>query len=183
MTTYIYARVSTNEQNVHQQVDYLQAKYPKTDFVVTEKASGKTLDRPEYKKLVAHLVEGDTLIVKSVDRLGRDALAVQQQADELCKRGVNVVVSDLDGTNLNSTAGRIILAVMAQIAQAERETLLERQRIGIDRAKAEGKYKGRTATPDATVARAKELRTKGLSMAETAKTIGVGVSTLYRLLK
>ena len=75
MSTYIYARTSTNEQNVNQQAEYLASKH-KHDFIVTEQFTGTTTDRPKFNKLLAQLVKGDRLIVREVSRIGRSTSEV-----------------------------------------------------------------------------------------------------------
>lgn len=181
MSTYIYARVSTSSQNIDQQVALLTTKY-NCDFIVSEIFTGSTLERPKFSKLVDQLTEGDTLIVKSIDRLGRQSLDIQQLIVKLTNRKVKVIVSDLDGMDLTSLAGKIVLAVLSQIAEGERETMLERQAIGIARAKAEGKYKGRNPVAPEVIATAKNLIESGLSKAAAAKQLNIATVTLYKYL-
>lgn len=182
MTTYIYSRVSTEEQNSAQQAKLLSEHY-KHDFIVEEKASGKNMDRPKFEKLLAQLKQGDELVVYDVSRVGRNAREILTVAEELKTRGVRLVVHTLGSVDVTSAAGGMILAVFAGFAQMERQNMLERQRIGIDRAKAEGKYKGRNPIGEATIATARRMRVEGASMDEVSKQLKIGVSTLYRLLK
>lgn len=181
MATYIYARVSTEEQNVSQQVDYLVGKY-EHDYVVSEKFTGTSTERPKFTKLINSLNGGDTLVVKSIDRLGRKSLDIQKLVADLANRNIKVIVSDLDGIDLTSFAGKIVLAVVAQIAEGEREVMLERQAIGIARAKKEGKYKGRKPIATEVFQTAKSLIKSGMSKTDAAKQLKIAPVTLYKYL-
>jgi len=182
MNTYIYARVSTQEQNVGQQADYLANKY-KHDFSVEERFTGTTTDRPKFNKLIAKLKRGDTLIVKEVSRIGRKTTEVLKVTERLKTEGVHLVIDQLGGMDVTSPAGEMILTVMAGLANMEKEQLKERQIIGIERAKTEGKYTGRKETDPKVIETAKRLISEGMSKADTAKQLKVGLSTLYKHLK
>ncbi|WP_226663282.1 recombinase family protein [Microbulbifer aggregans] len=181
MTKYIYARVSTEEQNADQQSAYLAEKYPH-DLAVQEKFTGTTTDRPKFKELLSRLKRGDTLIVKEVSRIGRNTQEVLAVTEELKAAGVHLVIDQLGGMDVTSPAGEMILTVMAGLAKMEREQLRERQLIGIERAKAEGKYKGRKPVDPATIRTAKLLIEQGQSKESVAKQLKIGVSTLYKYL-
>lgn len=180
MTTYIYTRVSTDEQNVQQQADYLAAKHHH-DFIVSEKFTGTTLDRPRFEKLIKQLKNGDTLIVREVSRLGRNAAEVLTLCENLKDRGIKLIVDDLN-LDVTSPAGKLVFTLMVGVAQMEREQMLERQRIGINRAKAEGKYQGRKALDPAIIDAARKMIEAGASKASVAKHMKMGQSTLYKYL-
>jgi len=181
MTTYIYSRVSTEEQNAEQQVAYLSSRYAH-DYAVEEKFTGKTTDRPKFQKLLKSLSEGDTLVVREVSRIGRNTHEVLSVAEELKGRGVHLKIDQLGGLDVTSAAGEMILTVMAGLAKMEREQLKERQAIGIARAKAEGKYTGRKALDPATIKTAKMLIEQGQDKKSVAKQLKIGLSTLYKYL-
>lgn len=181
MTKYIYARVSTDEQNVDQQASYLADKYPH-DMVVIEKFTGTTLDRPKFQKLLGQLKRGDTLIVKEVSRIGRSTREVLEVTERLKESGVHLVIDQLGGMDVTSAAGEMILTVMAGLAKMEREQLRERQIIGIERAKKEGKYKGRAPIDPATIEVAKLLIAQGKKKSQVAQQLKIGLSTLYKYL-
>jgi len=181
--TVIYARVSDVEQNLDQQIEHLYKLYPHADYDISEKFTGTTLERPKFQVLVSSLIKGDTLIVQKVDRIGRDAIEVQEIVKVLTDKGVKVIVSDLDGVDLSSLAGKIVLGVLSQIAEGERKTMLERQKIGIARAKSEGKYKGRKPTDQKIIDRVVELKGQGMKASEIAGALNIGNSTVYKLLK
>lgn len=184
MTTYIYGRVSTVDQNVDQQVGVLTGRYPH-DKVICEHASGKTMDRPEFDQMAGQLQPGDTVVVLSVSRLGRNSQGVLAFVDKCRGDGIRVIVDDLGGLDVCSTTGQLVVTVLAAVAQMQREEMLDKQRIGIERAKSEGKYTGRRQSA-ATVAKldaAVEYVGKGLTKDAAARAAGVGIATLYRHLK
>ncbi len=140
---------------------------------------------PFSSELVNKLTNGDTLIVKEVSRLGRRTSEVTSLIDDLKLRGIHLIIDNLGGVDVTSPAGKMIVDVMASLAEMERETMLERQRIGIERAKAEGKFKGKqqsTKTIKACQSAIKDIE-NGLSKEKAAKANGVGIATLYRFIK
>jgi DNA invertase Pin-like site-specific DNA recombinase len=102
--------------------------------------------------------------------------------DSLKDKGVKLVVDNLEGLDLTSQAGKLVFTMSAGLAEMEREQMLERQAIGIIRAKAEGKYTGRKAIDQVVIAKAKELVSKGMTKAGVAKQLNIGESTLYKYL-
>lgn len=180
MTTYIYARVSTNDQDTEAQADALKSKYAH-DFVVEDVFTGTTTDRPKFKKLIGSLIEGDTLIVREVSRLGRNSVEVLELAQDLKARKVRLVIDNL-GIDVTTPAGEMIFTMMAGMAKMERELMLERQRIGIEKAKADGKYTGRKALDPVLVETAKKLVAEGMAKPAVAKQLKMGLSTLYKYL-
>lgn len=180
MTSYVYARTSTQDQNVQQQADVLSQKYSH-DFIITEKFTGTTTDRPKFQKLLRKLRSGDQLIVREVSRIGRNAAEVLVVSEDLKSRDVSLVTDNL-GIDVTTPAGNMVLTVLAGAAQMEKELLLERQAIGIARAKREGKYIGRKPLDKAVLTTAKTMIAEGMSKAATAKQLKIGESTLYRYL-
>lgn len=180
MTTYIYARVSTDSQDSESQADYLKAKHA-YDYVVEDTFTGTTTDRPRFNKLLAELKEGDTLIVREVSRLGRNSIEVLTLAESLKARKVRLVIDNL-GIDVTTPAGEMIFTMMSGMAKMERELMLERQRIGIEKAKADGKYTGRKALDPKLVDMAKRLVADGMAKPAVAKQLNMGLSTLYKYL-
>lgn len=181
---YIYARTSTTDQNVDQQAAYLQRTHADAK-IIKEQASGKSLDRPEFNKLKSNLKSGDSVVVLSVSRLGRNTVEVLEFIECMKKREVNVYVDDLGGLDVTSSTGKLVLTTLAAVAEMQRDEILDKQRIGIERAKSEGKYRGRIASPE-TVRKCEEALSyveAGLSKEKAAKAVGIGVATLYRHLK
>lgn len=151
-TTYGYARVSTREQNLDRQIDALREFGVDERHIVREKASGKDFDRLEWRKFSERLRAGDVLVVKSIDRLGRDYDDIIEQWRHLTKDvGVDTVVLDMP---LLDTRGRtngvtgqlisyIVLQLLSYVAQVERESIRQRQAESIASAKARGVKFGR----------------------------------------
>lgn len=179
---YIYARVSTEEQDVQQQADYLSTKYDH-DCVISECFTGTTTDRPKFQRLLSELKSGDTLIVYHVSRLGRKTSEVLETVELLQEKGVSVFVDQLQGIDITSGVGKLLFTMLSGLAELEREQMLERQRIGINRAKEEGKYKGRKPVDDDIIDSARTLIAAGMTKEKVAQQLGVGVATLYRRLK
>jgi len=180
MTDYIYARTSTKEQNVQQQSKFLADKYPGA-LKVEENFTGITTNRPGFQNLLKLLSGGDKLIVREISRIGRTTTEVLLVADELKARNVDLIVDNLD-MNLTTPAGQMVLTVLAAAAQMEKSLLLERQAIGIRRAKAEGKYKGGKGLDPNIIKTAKTLIASGMTKTRVAKQLNIGVSTLYKYL-
>jgi len=183
MTTYIYARISTDEQNVNQQANALHMKYPEAEDPIKEIFTGTTTDRPKFQKLLSKLERNDRLIVQDASRLGRSTVEVLQVAKNLKAKGVTLTIDSVRGLDFATDTGEMVLTMLAGLAQMERQQLLERQRIGIERAKADGKYKGRKATNEKVIATARKLLAEGMTKEDVAKQLNIGVSTLYRLIK
>jgi DNA invertase Pin-like site-specific DNA recombinase len=180
MTVYAYARVSADHQNVNQQIEVLQKYNP--DYSVTEKFTGTTLDRPKFDKLVRKLKSGDTLVVREVSRLGRKTSEVLNLAEDLQDRGVKLVIDNLGQLDITSQMGKLLFLMLSGLAEMENETMRERQKIGINRAKAEGRYKGRKALDPAVIATAKKLIKEGMTKKQVANQLKIGESTLYKYL-
>lgn len=142
--TYGYIRVSTKEQNEdRQRIALAEAG---VDVVFMDKLSGKDFNRPEWKRLMRKLREGDLLVVKSIDRMGRNYEDIQNQWRHITKeKGADVCVLDmplLDTRQGRDLTGRliadIVLQVLSYVAQTERENIKQRQAEGIAAAKARG---------------------------------------------
>lgn len=134
-----YIRVSTEEQNTARQELQLQ----NLDKLFLEKKSGKTAsDRPELNKMMDYLREGDTLIVESISRFARNTKDLLSLVEELKAKGVTFV-SLKESIDTSTPQGQFMLTVFGAMAQLERESILQRQREGIEIAKGEGRYKGR----------------------------------------
>ncbi|MBL4900616.1 MAG: recombinase family protein [Colwellia sp.] len=129
---YIYARVSTDEQNVELQVKYLADKYPH-DAVVTEIFTGTTTNRPKLQELILKLKSGDSLIVYHVSRFGRTTSEVLDTVENIQKKGV-VYVDQLQEIDIASGVGKLLFTMLFGLAELEREQMLERQTIGIGEA-------------------------------------------------
>ena len=183
--TFVYARVSTAEQTTQNQIEEIRAAgFEIADrHIFCDVISGSTLaaQRPQFSALLNKLDNGDTLVVSKLDRLGRDAIDIQSTIRNLEKLGVSVIVLALGKTDLTSTAGKLIVGVLAQVAEMERDLIVERTQAGLARAKAEGKTLGAPTKFNADDV--KKLRAEGKSIAATAKELGCTTATVKRLQK
>lgn len=151
--TFYYARVSSREQNLDRQLAAFAAMGAQERDIITDKESGKDLDRTGYTALkTALLRRGDTLVVKSLDRLSRSKADIKNELEYFKVNGIRLKVLDLPTTMIDYPAGQewvldmvnnILVEVLASIAQQERETIRQRQAEGIAAAKAKGKHLGR----------------------------------------
>jgi DNA invertase Pin-like site-specific DNA recombinase len=147
-----YIRVSTKDQNLDRQIAALSAYVTNPDYLYQDKASGKDMEREGFQNMLKALRNGDTLYVKSIDRLGRNKQQIKDYLEYFKKKGVRVKIIDLPTTMQDMPEGQewvidminnIIIEVYTSIAQQERETLLQRQSEGIAEAKKKGKHLGR----------------------------------------
>lgn len=153
---YGYARVSTQEQNLDRQINALLEKGVEERDIVTDKASGKSLEREGYQLLKNHMLrDGDTLVIKSLDRLSRNKSHIKQELEYFQKHHIRVMVLDLPTTLVDLPEGQewifeminnILIEVLASIAEQERLTIRQRQAEGIAAAKEKGKHLGRPQT-------------------------------------
>lgn len=139
-----YVRVSTTEQNPARQMELMKSLG--VEKVYHEKRSGKNTNRPQFNEMLSFLRDGDTLYVESFSRLSRSTQDLLSTVSTLTARGVNIV-SDKEKFDTSTPQGKFVLTMFAALSEFERESILERQREGIEIAKAEGKYKGRKPIP------------------------------------
>ena len=153
MSTYGYARVSTCDQNEDRQIIAMEKFGVKRSRIVVEKRSGKDFDRPLYRELIHKLKPRDRLVIKSIDRLGRNYEEILEQWRILTKeKQAEIVVLDMPLLNTlrmreltGTLIADIVLQLLSYVAQTEREFLRIRQREGIDAARARGIHYGRRA--------------------------------------
>ena len=193
-TIYGYARVSTRNQNLDRQLRALEEFGVRREHIFADKASGKNIDRPEWTRLVSVLREGDVLVVKSIDRLGRNYEEIIDQWRALIKNlRADVVVLDmplLDSRNeCDGVTGMlisdIVLQLLSYVAQVERESIRQRQREGIAAAKARGVRFGRPKKQrPAAYGVTKEGYLDGrVTRAEAARRLEISVSTFDKWLR
>ncbi len=185
MEKFIYSRVSTVEQNVEQQTKLLREAYPDVSEVFEDKFSGKEVDRPELNRLKDKVRKGDIVYCYDVSRLARNTKDAIELVEFFTDKGVSLVVHKLDNTDIASGTGKLMFTMLAAFAEMERTNMLEKQAIGIERAKAEGKYRGKKVSPD-TIAKCKEalelVEKMKYSKKKAASQVGIGVSTFYKWL-
>lgn len=181
-----YARVSSVDQDTARQLEALHKIG--LDKLFEDKASGKDTHRPELKKALEHLREGDTLVIHSLDRLARNLADLLKLVEELTARGITVrfLKENLTFTNDKSDhMATLMLSMLGAFAQFERSLIRERQLEGIAIAKKAGAYKGRKQS--LTDEQIQELRSKdesnhGKGRSALAKEHGISRETLYRYL-
>lgn len=180
-----YTRVSTSSQDAQLQLDSLIKAGVQRRDVFADVTSGTRagIERPGMKKLLAYAEAGDTVVVWRVDRLGRSLIDVLNTVNLFRERGVQVR-SISDGIDPATSTGRLMLNMLATLAEYERELIVERVNAGIAAAKENGTRFGRPLSNLAVIndklAIAAEARTKGRTAAEAAKLVGWSRATLYR---
>lgn len=181
--TFLYCRVSTAEQDTSNQV--VEARSAGFDVpehrIVSETISGSsdTSQRPQFQKLLEKLEVGDTLVVTKLDRLGRDAINVQMTLKEMEESGVRVVCLNLGNTDLTSPTGKLMVTMLAAVAQLERDLIRERTNAGLARAKAEGKTLGRPKATSTTEA-VQQCKNLEWTQQQTADHLGISIRTVKR---
>lgn len=179
---YGYARTSTTDQDnsLETQIEALKAAGCAT--VRSEQVSGASIEgRRELQVLLEFLREGDVLLVTRLDRLARNTLDMLTIVEKLGAKGVGVRSLGETWLDTSSSHGRLFLTMVAGIAQWERERIKERQREGIDKAKAEGRYKGSTPKIDRSAVWA--MLDEGIAKAEIARRIECSEMSVYRIIK
>ena len=134
-----YIRVSTEHQETARQQE-IMCSY-QVDRIFSEKLSGANTDRPQLRAMLDYVREGDTLYIESISRLGRSTKDLLNIIDTLTDKGVTLI-SHKEKIDTDTPAGKFMLTVFAALSQLEREQLKQRQREGIEIAKAQGKYMG-----------------------------------------
>ena len=178
-----YVRCSTLEQNEARQLKMMEEQ--KVERVFVDKASGKNTDRKEFKEMMAFVRVGDALIVESISRIARNTRDLLTIISNLTEKGVEFV-SLKENIDTTTPHGRFMLTVFGALAELERESILERQREGIEIAKAEGKYKGRKPVSiDEAKFRAvcARWRTREITATAAMQEVGLKPNTFYRRVK
>lgn len=144
---FAYARVSTVEQLTENQRDQIaRAGYSiRPKFFIEEQVSGSVpaAQRPGFQRLLERMDEGDTLVVTKLDRIGRDSIDVQQTVERFQTEGIRLVVLQLGNLDLTSSAGSLMVKMLAAVADFERDLIIERTQAGQARARAAGTHMGR----------------------------------------
>ena len=192
-TTYGYVRVSTQEQNESRQIAAMHEFGVADENIIVEKLSGKDFHRPRYQRMVKSLQPGDVLVVKSIDRLGRNYDEILEQWGVITKKQKAAIVV-LDMPLLDTRQGRdltgtliadIVLQLLSYVAQTERENIRRRQAEGIAAAKKRGVRFGRKRAelPEGFPAFAKLWQEGNISSRDAAKELGVSYQTFLRRAK
>jgi DNA invertase Pin-like site-specific DNA recombinase len=175
-----YSRVSTTDQDTAAQVMRLEAAGCQRIF--EETISSRVEHRPQLQACLEYLREGDALVTVRLDRLARSTRELLEIAQGLESRGIDLVVLD-QAIDTSTPAGKLMFAVLAAIAQFERDLIRERTLDGLARAKAQGKVGGRRPTIAGQKAQlVKRLAAEGQSIRQIAASIDASPSAVHRLL-
>lgn len=176
-----YARVSTLDQNLERQIEALQNEG--CEIIYKEKITGKTKDRPELKKMLAELQEGNIVIVKELTRVSRSTLDMLELVNEISDKGCYIKSLNESWLDTSSPSGKFMLTVFGGLAQFERELLLQRCAEGREVAIAKGTPMGRPKKNTKPLEHAIELyKSNTMSLRTICEVTGVAKATLCRRL-
>ena len=176
-----YARTSTTNQTAGfeaQERDLLAAG---CDRIFTEQVSS-VADRAELTAALDFVREGDTLTVTKLDRLARSTKHLGEIVETIRSKNAHLKILNL-GIDTSHATGELVLNLLGAVAQFERQMMLERQREGIAKARAAGKYRGRAPTARAKSDQVMALRAQGVGATAIAKELGIGRASVYRIWK
>ncbi len=176
-----YARTSTLEQEAGFEAQLRELEGLGCDKVFKEQVSS-VAKREQLEAALDYVREGDTLVVTKLDRLARSTRHLGEIMEGLKAKGANLKLLDASGIDTGTAMGGMVITVIGAIAQFEREMMLERQKEGIAKAKAEGKYKGRKATARAKRDEVLAKKAEGMGATAIAQEIGIGRASVYRIL-
>lgn len=176
-----YIRVSTQEQNTVRQEALMDALG--VEKVYIDRMSGKNTERPELKQMLEYVRKGDVVIVESISRFACNTRDLLELVERLTAKEVEFV-SQKEAIDTNTPTGKFMLTVFGAVAELEREYILQRQREGIEIAKAQGKYKGRKpiSSPDFDKIAA-QWRRGELTAVQAMRRLGMSKTTFYRRIK
>jgi DNA invertase Pin-like site-specific DNA recombinase len=180
-----YARVSTKVQDTDRQIrDLLAAGVRRDDLYTDHGVSGARAARPAFNKALEALDEGDTLVITTLDRLGRSTVNMLGLSEELRGRGINLRVLNLGGGNVDTGTpmGSMVFTVMAALAQMELEIKRERINDSVSKRRAAGRDLGgrRQQFSDSQISNARRLIDAGQPATHVARDLGMSRATLYR---
>jgi DNA invertase Pin-like site-specific DNA recombinase len=178
-----YARTSTEEQKAGLEAQLAALAAERCGEIFQERVSS-VANREQLEAALKFARKGDTFVVTKMDRLARSTQHLLEIVQGLEKKGVALRILDFKGDRVDthSAQGKLMLTMFAAFAQFERELMLERQRAGIAKAKAEGRYKGRAPTARAKAVQVRALAAEGVGPSSIAQQLGLGRSSVYRIL-
>ena len=179
MSIRYYVRVSTMDQKIDRQL----LAYDKADFIYIDKMSGIKRDRPEFERMIADLEAGDTVVVKSIDRLSRSTKDLLEIVEQIRTAQANLHILDLN-IDTSTAMGKCVLTILGAIAELDRKTIKERTAEGII-AKAAGKYRGRkkgaiSLRDTEAIKRFKIFYNGELTKSAMAREFNVSRTTIYK---
>lgn len=179
MRLFGYARVSTSQQSLDIQIMALKNAGVKANRIFADKASGSSTDRAGLDLLRMKVEEGDAILVKKLDRLGRDTADMIQLIKEFDAQGVAVRFID-DGISTDGEMGKMVVTILSAVAQAERQRILERTNEGRQEAKLKGIRFGRRRSIDRNSVLV--LHRQGTGATEIARQLSIARSTVYKII-
>jgi len=193
---YGYARVSAKDQNLARQLKGLK-EYNKDIIMFTDKISGKNFDRKEYEIMKRVAGEGDTVVVKEMDRFGRNKQMIKEELQYYASKNIRTVILDIPTTCIDISnmeegiakemlkmINNVLIEVLATMAETERTKIIERQAEGISIAKQKGKYKGRQKIEvDNFEPVYKKWKAGEITAVKAMEQLGIKKNTFYRRVK
>lgn len=177
-----YARTSTLDQKASIEAQARDLTKAGCEKLFSEQVSSVDVVNREQLALALDFIrEGDALVVTKLDRLARSVGHLLTIVDTIKAKGADLRILNM-GIDTATATGKLMLTVLGGIAEFEREIMLERQREGIAKAKADGKYKGRKATARAKEEDVLRLKAEGVGATEIAKRLGIGRASVYRII-
>ncbi len=177
-----YARTSTLDQKAGLEAQQRDLKAQGCDRVFVEQVSSVDVkERHELARALDHIRSGDTLVVAKLDRLARSSQHLLEILEALTAKGAALRILNM-GIDTGTPTGKLMLTIMGGVAEFERAIMLERQREGIAKAKAAGKYKGRKPTARAKADQVTALHREGIGATEIARRVGIGRASVYCIL-
>ena len=186
---YGYVRVSSKDQNEDRQVISMREMQVPEENIFIDKQSGKDFNRPQYKRLLKRVKEGDLIYIKSIDRLGRNYGEIQEQWKLITKdKRVDIYVIDMpildtrrEKNLLGTFISDLVLTLLSYVSENERVTIRQRQSEGIAAAKARGVHFGRTPKPlpENFYEVYQQWKKKKITIDQAAKECGMPKSTFY----
>lgn len=180
MTVRYYVRVSSMDQKIDRQL----LAYEEADYIYIDKMSGIKRDRPELERMLNDLQAGDTVVVKSIDRLSRSTKDLLEIVEQIKIAQANLNILDLQ-IDTSTAMGKCVLTILGAIAEMDRKTIKERTAEGIAIAKRQGKYKGRkkgaiSLRDMEAIKRFKIFYNSGLTKSAIAREFNVSRTTIYK---
>lgn len=178
-----YARTSTVDQIAGIEAQERDLEAAGCEKIFREQVSSvDVVNRDQLALALDFLREGDTLVVTKLDRLARSVAHMHSILQKITEKGAALKILNM-GIDTNTPTGKLMLNVLGGVAEFEREIMLERQREGIAKAKAEGKYKGRAPTAQRKADQVTDLHKQGVGPTEIANRLGISRASVYNVLR
>jgi DNA invertase Pin-like site-specific DNA recombinase len=177
-----YARTSTIDQKAGLEAQFRDLQAAGCTKIFQEQLSSVATERLELERALDYVREGDVLVVTKLDRLARSVADLMAITEKLRRKDVELRILALN-LDTSTPTGKLMLNLLGSIAEFERELMLERQREGIAKAKADGKYKGRAPTARTQASTVLALKSEGKNPSEIQSALGISRASYFRILK